>query len=230
MVVSLHGATLSAASHETQTGLSDLGSVNGFITVFPQARADVSSIWDARPRSGDVQWVATLIRFLHANGCSAPGRTFVTGFSMGAMMAGRLACGYPRLTAGIGMVAGTLPPVPGCRIPARTRVMIVHGRDDDTVPFDGSMPEDLQPFLGGPALSDFPGRTRAAMAWDWAQAKGCPSPRVSRLRSSAVQVTRLRCPGAPVTAVIYTRSSHEWNSEDPVRPTSRRMVQFFGLR
>lgn len=230
MVVSLHAATGSAGVQEDSTRLSRLGKKRGFITVYPQARPSMSNIWEAQPASADVSWVSGLIRFLHASGCSAPERTYVTGMSLGAMVTARLACADPQLMAGVGMVGGALPPEPGCRIPGRLKVMIVHGRDDDVVPFDGSLSPDISAFAGGPKLAEFPGRTRMAMARDWALAKGCPAPRAQLTRTSAVSVLRLSCPGAPVVAVSHARTGHSWNSEVAgVESTSRRLVRFFGL-
>jgi poly(3-hydroxybutyrate) depolymerase len=225
LVVSLHGATGSARGQETTSTLSG----RGFIALYPQGRgAPASAMWDASPRSSDVLFLATLIDFLHRSGCSSPDRTIVTGFSMGAMVTARLACARPRLARGIAMVAGVLPPLPGCRIPRRTQILIVHGRDDTNVPYDGSLSDTLQLFAGGRRLSDFPGRTRSAMAIDWGRAARCVPGGSVVSRREEVAVRRVRCADGKVVAVTYDRTGHAWDSEIPsVRATSSRIVRFF---
>lgn len=220
MMVSLHPLNGSAAGQEEYSGFSAMGAAEGFIAVYPQGRGFNSEyVWDAAPGSEDVQTVAALIQSLHSQGCSSPASTYVTGFSMGAMMTARLLCEHSDLMAGAGMVAGVLPPELGCRVPGQTTIVIVHSRDDPTVPFDGSLSPVITDRAGGAALSSYPGLTRQAMGQQWAQAKGCPQTQAQTVRQPGQTVTRWTgCGDAPTVVHVYDSGRHDWNAGDPAVP------------
>lgn len=219
MVVSLHALTGNAESQERNSGFSELGAKEGFIAVYPEGGGlGQQKAWDAAPGSSDVEGVANLIESLHQQHCSSPGVTYVNGWSMGAMITSRLVCEHPELMAGAGMVAGVLPPEPGCELPGGTRVVIMHGTADPTVPFDGSLSPELSALAGG---ATYPGVTREVMGLQWAQAKGCPEPEAtSESLPGQTVITWRGCGDAPTIVHRYEGSGHGWNSTDPRVPNT----------
>lgn len=209
LIVGLHGATGSMEQMQ-QTAAFDQAAIQ----LFPQSRGTPpNTVWDASPASSDITFVADLISDLHREHCSSPASTVVTGFSMGAMVTSRLACAYPQLMTGIGLVAGVLPPVPGCRIPKTMRVVIIHARDDDVVPFAGRLSPQLRQLAGGPTANR-PGTTRVQMAKLWARAKRCVPLRTRRATAPAgiAKIVRFSCRKTqPTIAVVYKApAGHTW--------------------
>ena len=205
-------------------GTERLGDTEGFIVVFPQAK---DNEWDLRPAGYDVRFLAALTADLHARGCSSPADTSVNGYSMGAMMSARLVCAAPELFSGLGMVAGIYPPTPGCRIPATTSVVGLHGTDDWLVTWDGW----VWPVLEDAGIEIFP-YDRAQMVRMWAEAKGCAIP--VRATFFAVVVDEyVGCPGSTTHMVTFAGGNHTWDSHgvdasrylwSVLRPASRNPV------
>lgn len=156
-----------AAAHLVSSDLR-IGEREGFITVFPGAR---NNVWDLRPDGVDTAFLGELVSYLHTQGCGAPDRTMLSGFSMGAMMTARLLCAHPELFSGAAMVGGIYPPTPGCALRSGTSVVGIHGTADATVRFDGSVDPSLLPF----GIEPF-GYDRPTMMRMWAEAKGCGHP------------------------------------------------------
>lgn len=219
MVVSIHGATGSSAGQQSvstftddaasvavQASMQTIGAREGFIAVFPQARESMSRFWNAQPNSVDVAFVAELTAFLHQRRCSSPSTTTVNGFSMGAMLTSRLVCARGDLYAGAAMVAGVLPPTSGCRLPRRTPVVVIHGRTDPNVPFDGTLNPYLAALTGEQASAD----DRLSMAHQWARVKDCPSPGWQQ-RIGLNAVTDFSCPPSTTLAVVGSTMGHDWN-------------------
>lgn len=69
----------------------------------------------------------------------APARTWLAGFSQGAMLAAAAMLAVPARVAGVAMVSGRLPTEAEGDVPcadglSHLRVLLVHGRDDATIP------------------------------------------------------------------------------------------------
>lgn len=220
MVLSIHGATGSSAGQQAvstftddpatvaaQASLQTIGAREGFIAVFPQARESMKRFWDAHPGSVDVGFVLELTEYLHRRGCSSPATTTVNGFSMGAMLTSRLVCARADLYAGAAMVAGVLPPTPGCLLPVTTPVLVVHGQADDVVPYDGTLPAVVAGLAGEPTDA---GTDRVGLASRWARSKDCPSPGWSE-QVAGNEVTDLSCPPSTTMAVAGVTMGHDWN-------------------
>lgn len=232
MVLSMHGATGSARGQQRVSGFDDnaepknpveatvlestaaevramatLGEAEGFIAVFPQARAELDYFWDVAPDSADVQFVTSLTEQLHAAGCSTPARTSVNGFSMGAMLTSRLMCVRPDLYSGAGMVGGALNPLTDCLIPPDRNILVVHGLRDSVVPFDGSLDAMLAALAGPESLSNV---DRQGIAANWARAKDCPSP--GWTTAGPNRLTDLTCPRSTTLAVVGESMGHTWDN------------------
>ncbi|MCB0916099.1 MAG: hypothetical protein H6525_00050 [Actinobacteria bacterium] len=232
MVISMHGAGGTAPGQQLVTGLSEdepapdadgpvggtrvaaevaafasLGTREGFIAVFPQARAEDSYIWDAAPDSIDVDFVVQLTEYLHAQGCSSPAITSVNGFSMGAMMTSRLMCVRPELYSGAAMVGGVLNPTAQCQVPPDKEILVVHGAADTVVPLDGSLNPYLEAAAGPDSVSTV---DRVGIAANWASNKDCPSP--GWTTPGWNRVTDLSCPRSTTLAVVGLVMAHTWDS------------------
>ena len=73
-----------------------------------------------------------------------PARTWVGGFSQGGILAASVALTEPSRVTGFAMVSGRLPPEIDASIAPRDalqhlRALVVHGRDDNTLPVDGAI-------------------------------------------------------------------------------------------
>jgi polyhydroxybutyrate depolymerase len=136
LVLALHGAGGTGASMEADTGLSEVADRRGFAVAYPDG---LHGTWNAggcclESVAEDVPDLALLSRLideLAAEGAIDRSRVFVTGFSNGAMMAGRVACELPGIL-GLAMVAGAQ--VSPCATTSASTVLLVHGMVDQMVP------------------------------------------------------------------------------------------------
>jgi polyhydroxybutyrate depolymerase len=212
-VVSLHGAGGGdAAKQENGTQFSAIGARRGFIAIYPQARSEHhSDVWDVRPGGGDADFVGAVVADLHARGCASPRRTFVNGFSMGAMLASRLMCERGHLFGGATMVAGVLPPTRGCRVAATSTILIMHGYRDPVVDWYGGLAPPVQAVTGRWAVFPF---NRRFMAYKWAVAKGCTEKARRTQRGMTITVD-YGCRGGGNTTVLgFLTGGHSWTFPD----------------
>ncbi len=141
LLVSLHGLSASLQSVEAQQHWSTLSFQQRFVLVWG---AGYKGSWNAGPCCGaaaraHVDDLAYLDRLLQITGALHGidrRRVSLAGFSNGAMLAYRYACGRPGRIAGILAVAGTS--TARC-VPRRpTAVLAVNGAKDPTVPLAGA--------------------------------------------------------------------------------------------
>jgi polyhydroxybutyrate depolymerase len=109
LMIALHAGYSSAAAMESLTGFDGLADKDGFVVAYPEAE---NGIWhlgccDAERESpDDVEFISALIDHLVATANIDPARVYVTGFSVGAGMAYRLACELSSQVVGMGSVGG----------------------------------------------------------------------------------------------------------------------------
>ena len=140
LLVSLHGLGASLRKVEQQQHWSTLSMQQGFVLVWG---AGYEGSWNAGPCCGaasrkgvdDLGYLDTVLAISEALHAVDPHRIELAGFSNGAMMAYRYACGRPGRIAGVLAVAGTntAPCVPS----NATAILVVHGSADPTVPLAG---------------------------------------------------------------------------------------------
>ena len=216
MIVSLHPALGTSESQEITSRFTEYAARAGAIAVYPQAGPEANNtMWVASPKSPDLDFVARVVETMHQGGCSQPDRTYLNGMSMGAMVTSRLICERPELFAGASMVAGVLMPEPGCRIPSDMPIVVVHGRNDRLIRFDGSMPKSFEIFVGPGYTSK---RNRAQITRAWAEAKGCDA-RPRRTSGKRV-VIDYSCPGS-LTKIMVNPGGHSWDVSRSSEKTSR---------
>jgi polyhydroxybutyrate depolymerase len=142
LVIVLHGAGESPLQIETMTGFAAKSDKEGFIVVYPQGASNVGfDGW--KSDVDDVGFINELINRLGQKYKIDPNGIYVTGFSMGAMMAYRLGADLSDKIAAIAPVAGTIGAITNNvleRIPDPSQpvpVIIFHGTADTTIPYEG---------------------------------------------------------------------------------------------
>ena len=140
LLVSLHGLGFSLRGAEAQQRWSRLGYQQELVVVWA---AGHRGSWNAGPccgaAAGTVDDLAYLDRLLEVVGALQGvdrRRVHLAGYSNGAMLAYRYACGRPGRVAGVLAVAGTH--TAPCTPTRATAVLSVHGAQDPTVPLSGT--------------------------------------------------------------------------------------------
>ena len=140
LLVSLHGLGATLKQVEAQQRWSKLSFQQRFVLVWG---AGHRGSWNAGPccgaAAGRVDDLAYLDRLLQITGALHGidrRRVHLAGYSNGAMLAYRYACGRPGRIAGILAVAGTH--TAPCTPRRATAVLAVHGAKDPTVPLRGT--------------------------------------------------------------------------------------------
>ncbi len=191
LVIVLHAAGDSPSLAVRETRFDRLGIAEGFIVAFPPAHGRA---WAAQVTPGladsdtDERYLRGLIDRLVEQLPVDPKRVYVTGFSMGAVMAGRLACQAADRIAAAAVVSGT-PWIGDCRPSRPVSILIVHGTGDTT-------------FRHGPAN---------AMAEAWRTRLACPgSPASEPIGDGATAATSIDC--ADGTAVEFVSVENGWHT------------------
>lgn len=186
LVVALHGASQDGAAFAEETQFATVGAAMGMAVVFPDGSGTEPGrlSWNAHFCCGvgaaeqvdDIGFIGAMIDRIAATLPIDRKRIYVTGMSNGGMLSYQLAATHPQWFAAIAAVSATIGGTSrnGDRfvIPAPDRpvpVMIVHGRKDPFVLFDG----------GSSALLGYPRRSNMAVADSlslWTAADGCAAP------------------------------------------------------
>lgn len=189
LVVALHGATNDGDRMATVTGLDDEAQASGFIAVYPDGLGhtwQVGFCCGGEPRSATVDevFLVTLLDHIQQTFHADPRRTYLLGFSAGAIMAYRMACDHAdRVTAVVSVAGVALMDL--CHPSAPVSLMEVHGTADTLVPFNGGT---LPGFAGEPV--QLPSTEALVSAW-------------ARLD---------RCPGDPARSVQGLVTVESWNT------------------
>ena len=157
MVVNYHGYDNTAANFERYTGLSAEADQANFIVAFPQGALDNNvpqpkPSWNAGIGAGgptgltdDVQFTRDILSYLQRNYCIDTHRIYVTGYSIGASMAYRIACTLSDQIAAFATVEGAFYHIPpnGCQASRPIPVLDIHSLADTFAPYNGSTTKDL---------------------------------------------------------------------------------------
>jgi polyhydroxybutyrate depolymerase len=173
LVVLLHGYTSNGDTQARYFGLPARADKAGFLLATPNGTHDLmgNRFWNATDaccdffRSGvdDVAYIDAVIDEIAASHPVDPARVFVVGHSNGAFMAHRYACDRSGRVAAIVTLAGMQwKDQSHCSPSSPVSVLQVHGRNDETVKYDGgTMPNGAA----------YPGAVETVS--DWAQQNGC---------------------------------------------------------
>jgi len=157
LVIVLHGSGGNGLGMEVGTGFSDLADQIGFAVAYPDGLFDSSSgqtnwAYFFKDFTDDVGFLHQLIDAVQANIQPDPKKIYVTGLSSGALMSQRVGVQLSDLVAAIGAVEGGLfinSPANSAIVPpavAATSLVILHGDQDQTVPYCGN-PSDASQEL-----------------------------------------------------------------------------------
>ena len=155
LVVALHGAFSTAEKMEEETGLSELADREGFFVLYPNGITFFGWLqhWNAwhccgramKDRVDDLGFVAMVIDEVREHFRKDSSRIYMVGYSNGGMLAYLFAAQRPETLAAAAVIAATIgsrpsPSEPEVRIPparAPVPLLVIHGREDDRVPYEG---------------------------------------------------------------------------------------------
>jgi polyhydroxybutyrate depolymerase len=155
LVVALHGAFSTAEEMEQETGLSDLADREGFLVGYPNGITLFGWFqhWNAGHCCGramkdgvdDLGFISMVIDEVRRDFRVDSSCIYMVGYSNGGMLAYLFAAQKPETLAAVAVIAATVgsspsPSQPEVRIPparAPVPVIAVHGREDDSIPYDG---------------------------------------------------------------------------------------------
>jgi polyhydroxybutyrate depolymerase len=199
------------------SGMSDLADREGFLVLYPGGTGLLSRrflTWNSgnccgramRKSVDDSGFLAALIERYEKDGSADPKRVFVTGLSNGAMMAFRLACERADLVAAIAPVAGAIG-VPRCEPSRPVSVLMIHGRADRHVPYDG-----------GRGSEQFAPRTDRSVAEDlalWTRADACAGAPATSEKDGVRDEDREQCRDGTAVRLISHPGGHVWPGGRP---------------
>ncbi|GAB3815178.1 PHB depolymerase family esterase [Micromonospora zhanjiangensis] len=225
LVVVLHGAAGTGEQAEEAYGWTGAADRDGFLVAFPNG---LNRAWAVGPdccgapaRDGvdDVHFVTELVAGLGRNLPVDPTRRYVTGISNGGLLAYRLVCDTT-LFAAIGAVATTS--LGQCPSPAPTSVLHIHGRQDQTMPYDG-----------GPGRRDNGGTGRNPVKIDgpptpelvarWRTVDGCAAPTVTTA-GTATRTAAACAQGRHVELITIADAGHQWPGSRPNPPVAQKLL------
>jgi polyhydroxybutyrate depolymerase len=241
-VIMLHGANGTAGSIAQQTNLARLGPQEGFVTVFPQSRANVwnrflpgrespQAIELFRRFGGppnDIGFLKMLVGDLVRRGIADPARIYLAGLSNGGFMTLSMFCFEPGLIAGIGLIVTSMPDLTGeeCRPAKPLPVVIMNGTADVVVPYRGGPVARLNPQDPPP----FSVWSTDRLESYFRRVNGCPqSPEAAVLsgpQAQRIEVNRsTSCAGGPVHAYRVVGGTH--GSVAATLNTGKVLLDFF---
>jgi polyhydroxybutyrate depolymerase len=140
---------------EEETGLSDLADREGFLVAYPNGITLFGWFqhWNAghccgramKDRVDDLGFVSMVIEEVRGTFHVDSSRIYMVGYSNGGLLAYLFAAQKPETLAAVAVIAATIGSSPSpsepevCIPPARAPVpvMALHGREDDSIPYEG---------------------------------------------------------------------------------------------
>jgi polyhydroxybutyrate depolymerase len=173
LVVLLHGYTANGATQAAYFRLNEQADKAGFLLATPNGTRDLmgNRFWNATDaccdwfRTGvdDVAYIDAVIDEIAARYPVDPARVFMVGHSNGAFMSHRYACDRSDRVAAIVTLAGMQwKDQSHCKPSSPVSVLQVHGRNDETVKYDGGAMPNGAAYPGAVETVD-----------DWAKQNGC---------------------------------------------------------
>ncbi len=226
LVVVLHGRGGSAEGMARLTAFDAVAARHGFAVVYPQGIDAqwnyVAGIPGYELAADDLGFLPALVEALVTAHDLDRTRVFVVGFSNGGFMAQRLACAARDVFAAFATVAAAgyagLPEV--CGPPAPVSVLMVHGTDDQVVPFGGLRADTERGSVMVLASVEQTVSYWAAFAGCDANATGRTVPQTGRSPGTEVQVVSVTgCPeGHEVELVVVAGGGHAWPGRPDLLP------------
>ena len=225
VVLVLHGLGVTSQSIARAADWRGAVAADRFVAVFPQGVLDS---WNAGPccppakalGTNDVDFLTRVLDQVQARPEVDVERTYLTGFSNGAIMSYTFVCARPGRVTALAPIAGSN--LSGCAPKEPVSLLHLHGDPDFVVPFNGE--PTLSQLVSGVPFPPVPGTIEA-----WAVADGCaPSPEVSG-SGGVTRSTWSGCAdGVRVELLTYPGNEHTW-PEGAVDGLDQ-VLRFFGIR
>ncbi|MFZ4434592.1 MAG: alpha/beta hydrolase family esterase, partial [Microthrixaceae bacterium] len=225
VVLVLHGLGVTSQAIAREADWRGAVAADRFVAVFPQGILDS---WNAGPccppakalGTNDVDFLTRVLDQVQARPEVDPERTYLTGFSNGAIMSYTFACARPGRVTALAPIAGSN--LSGCDPKEPVSLLHLHGDPDFVVPFNGE--PTLSQLVSGVPFPPVPGTIRA-----WALADGCGAePSVSG-SAGVTRSTWSGCAdGVRVELLTYPGNEHTW-PDGPVDGLDQ-VLRFFGIR
>lgn len=139
-VLAFHGFLSDASGMRWLAKVDAFADAAGFLVIYPNA---VEKSWNAGRGSGTTNRTTDDVAFARALLAAAlerpdvdPQRIYAMGFSNGAQMVATIVCKLEHPLVAAAMVAHSLN-IPECEPPKRVPMLLIQGRKDPFVPFDG---------------------------------------------------------------------------------------------
>lgn len=229
LVFALHGFDnehfFEVTDLQNMTGFSAISDQSGFILVYPSG---VNGVWNvgggccgsaSEDKVDEIAFIRQILTDLVPLARIDPKRVYASGFSMGAMLAFKLACDMPETFAAVAPVAGVLLESP-CQPSQPVSILQVNGRKDTLVPYVGGVGNFMTGSINFPSVE-----TGFSI---WAKLNGCGSQaKIEPQGSLGTHSSFLSCKAG--TAVeLYTLDAlgNNWPSQY-VLPLSQMIWDFF---
>ncbi|MCB0343750.1 MAG: dienelactone hydrolase family protein [Bdellovibrionales bacterium] len=205
----------------------------GYAVVYPDA---VSSHWNDgrkdpnvpgwKERPDDINFLRLLIAQIESDLKLTSGKVYVTGPSNGGMMTFRVGCELSDKLSAIAPVIASMPEdfVAQCRPVKRLPVLMINGKDDPLVPYEGGQVTVFRKKRGLVVSAE-----KSLMFWS--KHNHCSQDRETQQLakkfpkdSASVELTRYKgCDGADVSMYAVNGGGHRWfgNSQGPERRWAR---------
>lgn len=144
LVINMHGNGSNAGQQIFYSQMNNVADTSNFVVVYPDG---IDNAWNIAGGGGvnesidDVDFLSQLIDTLHINYNIDLNRVYSTGMSLGGFMTFRLACQLDNKVAAFASVTGSMSNglFDECTPSRPLPILQIHGTDDDTVPYDGSI-------------------------------------------------------------------------------------------
>ncbi len=210
----IHGGGGNASGFAGRQNFSSYADQRGFVLVYPSS---VEKNWnDGREtyanQPNDVAYLRAVNGYLRKSYGTSPNKVFFTGISSGGMMAHRMACDAPEITAGIAPVAASFSEalLGKCKGAQSTPVIMFSGTDDPLMRYEGGRPQARGVAGGTDVIVPAPD----TIAF-WAREAGCGGANSTQMPDRAndgTTVTKISysCPRDQVQLYRIDGGGHTW--------------------
>ncbi len=212
-VIMYHGGGGNADHALATTGWNEKADAEGFIVAYPNGSGWSGNsllTWNAgrccsyamNNKIDDKGFNESLIDFLIAELNADPEMIYAAGFSNGGMMTHALGCALSNRLAAIAPVGGSLE-TPDCEPSEPIGIILVHGTDDNNVPFEGGRGKKaLVKLEKTPVMEGFK---------FWSEKNGCSEQLTEETDGNVVRMEYKECSGG-VETVLYKLigGTHSW--------------------
>jgi polyhydroxybutyrate depolymerase len=226
IVVALHGLGVDRRGMLSAANWRQSVAQDRFLAVFPQGVANSWNVGPCCPPASllgidDLGFLDQVVAQVSAGPNADAQRTYLTGFSNGAIMAYYTACSRPGVYQAVAPIAGSN--LTGCTPQQPISLFHQHADPDPVVPFDGK--PTVAQILSSATFPSVPISVAA-----WAVADGCPAQPAITTETSGVErsVWEPCAAGTRVELVRLPGVGHNWPNKGPYKGLDE-LLAFFGI-